>query len=308
MIETPHVSDEMREHCQHFIDYVNEWRSGPLVREAIEVTLEHPTYPEFGGTADWIGILDRPKARLMVIADFKYGLGRVEARENTQLLCYAALASAIYGPCDQYIGAIVQPRTSGPPVDEWQFSRAELSEFLDRLHWAFTNRDAYVPGASCVYCPALTHCSALQTATLRSLGEEIAPGDISRWLELWRLKPAIEKLIARVPEELLSELKSGRKIPGLKAVARHGHRKWIGDQQQVLTELRRRGLRKKDIVEERLISPAQLEKQGLLGVAEDLVGRGEIGHSVVDESDRRPAVEFETLDQMFPDLDLEILK
>lgn len=299
------ISEEMERHVRGYVEYCTDI---PAATRFIEETLEHPTIPGFGGTADYMAVVKDGRETLLWIVDFKYGENiAVQAENNPQAVCYAILASAVLPKKlqpDRYRVTIYQPRTGGPPDDTWEFDRATFEEGRQRVLAAMQDDGHFSPGKHCVYCPAIAHCEALHESVV-ALAEDGKPSDedLARWEEVMDLAPAIRALLAEVPERIEAAIRNGQTPARYKLVHTYGHRRWAGDEAATKRALMGRGLRKKDIVHEKLLTPPQLEKLGLLGVAEDLVVKPNAGHRVVPADDRRPAVTFNRAEDDFDDLE-----
>jgi hypothetical protein len=121
--------------------------------------------------------------------------------------------------------------------------------------------------------------------------------------EILDKKKAIGIYLKAVEDAVHSILENGGEIPGYKLVNAFGNRRYAVDEDTVLKKCRAAKFGKKDIYRSELLSPAQLEKV----VGKELVGslceRPLNGTTVVPESDRRPAVERQTPQQMFEEVE-----
>ena len=143
----------------------NEYRR--IVRHGMTAKLEvRVIYNEHaGGTADVLGW----NGRTGVVADFKFGSGRVDAHDNPQLQFYAAAAlecGALPEDLTHVRLAIIQP-AARPVMTQHKVSVGKLTKFSRRVYEVTdiaAGRDApLVPGAvQCEWCPAKPTCPALK--------------------------------------------------------------------------------------------------------------------------------------------------
>lgn len=237
------------------------------------VRLDHlfkkkPVVPVFG-TLD--GATYEKAGRNLEVIDFKSGAGVAVSPEwNPQLLCYAA-GAAILAPERPYSFTltIVQPLAGDYPVRSWQISPGDLQLWINDVLVpgveACGDPDASLnPGEWCRFCPCVAFCPALQnkaqeaarqefTDTVPDAGIDNMPGllEIADQAELW---------IARIREMAVHWLENGERILGWELVPTRPTRKWLLDEKALENELKQLGLAHVEIWEERIRSPAQLEK------------------------------------------------
>lgn len=117
---------------------------------------------DFWGTADLIGA--DPHQRILLVGDFKTGRGRVDVRENKQLMSYAlgSLELLNFTP-ERVILAILQPPLWGGNPAIWETSLMDLHAFEQyvKAQASLTDRIDTQPTPSedaCVWCPAKAVC------------------------------------------------------------------------------------------------------------------------------------------------------
>lgn len=117
---------------------------------------------DFWGTADLIGA--DPLHRILMVGDFKTGRGRVDVRNNTQLMCYAmgSLDLVNFTP-ERVILAILQPPVWGSNPAVWETSISELRTFEKYVmgQAELTDQFETPPTPSkeaCLWCPAKVVC------------------------------------------------------------------------------------------------------------------------------------------------------
>lgn len=138
--------------------------------------------PRIFGTAD---ILIRYKSTVLV-ADFKFGFGKVEIARNPQLAYYALAALDTLNVSEaardklRVIGGIIQP-----PINNIGYEvlpNAFLAAMHEAIHAAvaeYDNRDnhtpRYSPGEHCAstYCPRRRHCPAVAGLVMQAVEEDL---------------------------------------------------------------------------------------------------------------------------------------
>lgn len=226
-----------------------------------------PPVPVFG-TMD--GAVYTKSTRDLEVIDFKSGAGiPVNPAGNEQLMFYAA-GAAILAPERPYSFTltIIQPLTD-PPVRSWSISPGDLQLWIQDVLLpgidACANPDApLLPGDHCRFCPSVAFCPALRDAAMLAAKEEFSDAvpevglaDMPRLLEV---ADQAELWIARLREMAVHWLENGERILGWELVPTRPTRKWLLDEKALENELKALGLAHVEIWEERIRSPAQLEK------------------------------------------------
>ena len=226
-----------------------------------------PPVPVFG-TLD--GAAYTKSTRDLEVIDFKSGAGiPVSPEWNPQLLFYAS-GAAILAPERPYSFTltIVQPLTD-PPVRSWQISPADLQLWINDVLLpgvaAAARPDAaLVPGEHCRFCPSVAFCPALRDAAMLAAKQEFTDTVPDAGLEdmprLLEVADQAELWIARLREMAVHWLENGERILGWELVPTRPTRKWLLDEKALVNELTQLGLAHVEIWEERVRSPAQLEK------------------------------------------------
>lgn len=298
------VTEEMAEAVQLYVDTVRAlYDPGDIlfIEHKFDLT---SVYDGMFGTND-CGIY-KVDGRVIVL-DYKHGAGHaVEATENPQLMYYGigllSIPSLRGAKVTQVELVIVQPRAphKDGPVRSWTTDPLTLLDFAGELREgavATTNPDApLAAGDHCKFCPAAGICPALREIAITRAQDEfvdvVAPDltdeDISVLLEKCSL---IEDGIRAIRAEAFNRAQGGAKIPGWKLVAKRAMRKWAGEPDIVKGRLAFDfGLSPDQILEEKLRSPAQIEKL-LKGddkkALADLVVAESSGVTLARETDRR---------------------
>jgi len=304
------VDADMVEHVNGYVDFVTKLPGEHYVE--VELSLTDMTgEPDAVGTADFVAF----DAGEMVIVDFKYGMNRVEAENNPQLMMYAAAALQHFGLHRPVTLIIYQPRISN--VSAFKVSPRELMCFGDEV-WEAVDRYSdpdteLTPGeVQCKYCKHAGKCEAQARYALATIADDFV--DLTKEVDV-KLKAAVD-LVAHVDKPTLARmmratdfieqwvgavkarshevLMSGNTLPGFKLVSgRAGNRKWVNEQEvkEVLSEV---GIDESVYMEQSLITPTKAEK--VLGKSEHwgkvsaLISRADGKPVVAPEGDKRPAV------------------
>lgn len=236
---------------------------------AIEKSFQLPHDDRFFGTNDaaiWNG--DE-----LHVFDLKDGFSPVKAEENPQLMYYAlGLLSDIGFAPKQVFVHIVMPRHNSH--DTWEVPKDRLADFVRELIEGADRVDnepnTYEPGDHCKFC-AKTECPAFQAdikdKALVAFDDDAQLPDLTT-LPLDKLRTMIdyEARVVQMFKEaraiLYQEAMKGTEVEGYKIVRKQGNRKWA-DPSEVESKGRRWGLKKNQLFDTKLKSPAQIAKLGV---------------------------------------------
>lgn len=268
----------------------------------------------------------------LIIADLKYGMRRVDAYDNTQLMMYAAAAFMEYEMVADFNTVrliIKQPRLHH--TSEMVVSTDDLWKFIQRVRQTtqiintLTVDSDLTPflnasEAACQYCRAKDTCPALIKQVYDTVVADF--DDISGPLTADSLQYDVTTLensynnigmirdwIKNIEKMVMDKLHNGESVGTLKLVkGRGGNRKW-NDADDVEAVMRSMRIKVNDMYEKTVISPTQAEalaKSGGIGEAQWLklqesIVRSEGKLSVVPCSDPRTAVTLNITDD-FSDL------
>lgn len=232
---------------------------------------------EFGTVDHW---LYDPKQEKLIIWDFKYGYGIVEASDNWQAICYASGLMDLHnidGHEQQSLTIdirIVQPRAfhDEGPIRSWKVKGSDLRAEINIL--AANATEALGPnaktraGTHCRYCTARHSCPALQAANMAALDYLAAPmpkelDPEGRSLELRILQQAqdlIKYRITGLEEIIKSKAAEGEPTPGFSVEASLGRETWINDPATVISMGNAFGV---DLSKPGVITPNQAIKAGM---------------------------------------------
>lgn len=305
--QDPECDPGMAEAVQVYLDYVRE-QAG----EADTLLVEHKfdlssVYPGCFGTAD--AVIYKPAEKLLIVADYKHGAGKLVQVKGNPQLDYYALGALVTLPgllVDTVRKVIVQPRCAHAdgPVRTEDVSAIDLLEFrADLIEYARKTEDesaALVPGDHCGFCPAAATCPALHaqaTGIARTEFSAARAYDPERLREALDARDAVRAWLKALDEFAYREAEAGRCPPGYKLVDKRATRKWSSEGQaaEVLTA---DGFAPDQIYEPRALrSPAQIEavvgkkKFAVHEGLQALVSKASSGKALVPESDARaPAI------------------
>jgi hypothetical protein len=327
MIENVEVTEEMAQGVQIFLDALqaavsqleeSAEESGAKAASLIELFMEAPGVPEFGGTADAVVWL--PKGSSLHVIDFKYGAGvTVEAENNPQLLCYAWLAvqmlktAGIPMKLETVTMTVVQPRRehAAGPIRSSTVSVLEVEQFgqkiLDRIE-ILSNADegVFAAGDHCRWCPRKVHCPKLYELTIEnakkefSMDAEMTP---ERAAELMGIAKIVNSYLDAVGEWAHGQMEKGVTVPGFKLVHAFSNRAYCVEESEILKRLKKLKVAKSDAYVTTLKSPAQLEKVTGKEFVNSVCDRALKGTTVVPLSDNRPAVDRKTAADEFANVE-----
>lgn len=225
------VTKEMADHCQLYVDYVNNAGEGKEVSIEERINL-HFIDPRMFGSND--AVIYEPHGTLEVI-DFKYGKGIEVSPVNNKQLMYYALGAAHGGDYYDVKMTIIQPRVENPikshtvPMSVIEDYATELKQGVERVD---SGIDCFEIGEHCRFCKAKPICPAKKrqaqelarvdfadhiTVKESSLPQAstLDPGEIAKILKHGK---AIKEWIDSISLYALSELEAGKKIEGYKLV------------------------------------------------------------------------------------------
>lgn len=288
------------------IEKINEARkASPDAEVHVEERLDFSAWvPEGFGTGDMVIVSDS----LIEVVDLKYGKGvAVSAKDNPQMRLYALGLYAAYGMlygATEIRMTIVQPR-----IGNLSYEKLTVEELLKwgesikpiaRL--AFEGGGERCAGEHCRFCKAAPTCRALHDYELAVVQEATKPEELTDIdiAEIVKRADGIKKWLTAVEEYALHEaVTNGTVWPGLKVVEGRSVRK-IADTDKARALLEKAGYSADDIMKPReLKTITALEKlvgkkafgEILGGVVEKPPGKP----TLVDESDKRPPMDLETV-------------
>ena len=251
--------------------------------------------PGVFGSTDLVG---RIGARAIVL-DWKFGDGVVvDAEENAQLMFYAAAAMRTEAAAWAFSGAdeveciIIQP----PMIKRWITTKERIAQFerdLVKAVYAAEQPDASLKaGDHCRWCAAKPTCPQMTGAVDRALKLQMQEINVDMLGQYLKNADLLEAWIKDLRGLALQLLEKSVPVPGYKLVAKRGTRQWVDDF-STIDALQSLGLDEIDYTEQKLLSPAQMEKvlkKRKMALPDDLVVSVSSGTTLAEESDARPAV------------------
>ena len=301
---------EMEDYISDYVSYVLEKvasikKDCPDAIVLIEQKVAAVRYDEslFGST-DVAIIADK----VLTIIDLKYGRGvLVNAKENTQEMCYGLCAMETFGnlyDIEDINLCIFQPRLSN--VSEWSLTVKELYKWADEIlkpgiEKIRAGSEEFHPSRHCVFCKAKPLCKALRDQKLELAKHEFRPAflmDDSEIEEVLDKADDFVNWINSVKEFALEDAMKGKKYDHYKLVEGRSNRKYI-DETKVINVVKEAGY---NPYEEKLLSVTGMQSR--LGKArfEELLGnlvvkpRGKL--TLVSRDDKRPEVNPASVDFM----------
>lgn len=253
--------------------------------------------PNVFGSADLLG---RMGTRAVVL-DWKFGDGvDVEVEENPQAMFYAAAAMRTPGAKWVFAGAteveciIVQP-TAYTPIKRWLTTPDRIRAFERQLFAAVSEAlgpdPSMATGTHCRWCAAKPVCPLLNGAADRALAAQINALDAAGIGEMLTKADLLEQWITDLRALAFQMLEQGAPVPGYKLVPKRATRQWV-DPEQARAALEDIGLDQTELMETKLLSPAQMEKvlkKRKLSMPADLIVAISSGNTLAPEDDPRPA-------------------
>lgn len=234
----------------------------------VETFIEAPMiHPQSYGTVDAYARFE--DERLLVVWDFKHGMGIVEPYENWQLINYAAV---LYKPGYTVELRIVQPRAPHPagPIRSWRPD--DFPAYMARLAAAaaevFSEKATLRSGSHCRYCPARHACPAAIDAALgiyeaacEPLPIDMPPEAMGNYLSVVdRGIEALTYLKSTFQDKVAEAIRQGVNVPGWCLASAKGRRKWSRPVEEIMALGDALGV---DLRKPGLVTPLQAKDMGL---------------------------------------------
>jgi hypothetical protein len=278
--------------------YVDFVRSLPGFKAyEVKVSLEEVIFDCYG-TADCVSMTPGK----LTVTDLKTGQGnRVDAEENTQLMCYA-LGAFLKFDCiydfQEITLVIVQPPLEH--ISTWKIDRARLMVFADELREAYRRINEeptfVLSEKGCQWCRSQAQCPEKRRVADEAavvdfasfVKVEIDPQEMAKYM---KLVPILKDFINAVENYAKDTLLAGKELPGFKVVEGRRTRAWT-DESAVEKFLKEKGFAALIYSEPAMLSVAQMEK-ALKGEDVSLDGfvfAKEGSPTVVPDTDKRVAI------------------
>jgi len=210
---------------------------------------------DMSGLVDfWAVFIDDRGKRVGAICDFKFGYHHISAENNPQLAFYLAamLAEIRRGgkDLDYMLGAIYQPRAYGKaPYEEHHFTIKSIDTWTKKFYKAaeqifIKKKPKFKVGDWCQFCPAKGVCNHYGKAVSSKSSLALIDPDIVMLPPVDKLpdetlarlilhQDAIEEFLSAVKKVGIERAKSGKPLPGTKAVHGTSRRKWRDNEAEV---------------------------------------------------------------------------
>ncbi len=319
------VDAERAERAAVLVDYVNDRaRAGDVVEIHPEVQVDAGLSigrADMRGTSDVVLILTDG----LEVIDYKDGYEPVEVIDNDQLLSYLTGALVSLGSKDVKTlrMTVVQPRMTEqgrPAITHCDVTEAALLEWAREvkadLEAADESSAPLTPGeVQCRWCSAAGACVARATQALTGVTFPVVAADAPLQAKadalgsLASFDPALlndEQLVSflegiPVAREVFKQVEAyarqlmaqGHTLDGYYLKKTYGNRSWVKDAKKTESALRRHaGLKKADMIEQKLRSPTQilrlksLTEEQRTWVEDHLVVRKETGAKIAHVSEQ----------------------
>lgn len=288
------ISDEMQDAVRKYKDYIQSLHSREKCYSHMffeqKVDYSHIASEGFG-TVD--AIIYFPAIKTLHIIDFKYGIGKIEARDNSQLILYALGAFKFLNAEVSNIHLhIVQPRIEN--YDTWSINNLDLNKWAnylkERAEIALDSNAPRIPSeAACKYCRANATCPALNkiasVVDTLSTTDRITEEETKFILDNSKL---VINFINKVEEDVYNRLACGNKFPGYKLVQGRNMRKIIPSKESLLVEILGENAYNKT-----LLGIGQLEKLVDKETLNSLVSTFICSPILTKENDKRSAIDLD---------------
>ena len=219
------------------------------------------------GTMDYAVLQVLPDKIKLQIIDLKTGFVPVDVNDNLQLYVYAHLIILHYLAGKktkkqiEIESIIVQPAHNILKFSTIQFSPERFKVLYD------INSRKLKTGSHCKYCHKADICSELKKCLQEYYKPEIQGVTVDRAeliAEILPMAQTVEKITSRIQADAKKLILDGGKIPGWKIGQKGGHRSWVSTIgiKEILQIVKKKfkTVKKSDLTEEKIMSPAQIEK------------------------------------------------
>jgi hypothetical protein len=230
------VDDEMADAVAHHVSFVYDLCSRYAEHDAmlsVEVGLYSDLHSKAFGTSDVV--LEVPGLGLLIIVDYKHGIGVTAEPHDEQTNYYGYLAVERSDHTFEQVQLyIVQPRHPHPKgvIRRYDTTPEELTDwFLFEVIPAMEETESphakLKVGDWCRFCPAQAHCPAIRQAE-QDLDPDLEPVYLTdeQLGDILQRAPTIKKYIENLEKEAFERAKKGSTIPGQKIVRKQSSRIW----------------------------------------------------------------------------------
>ncbi len=274
---------------------------------------------EVYGTLDYA--ISIPSERKLVILDWKFGKGIEVFPDSAQLKAYALAKlknPKILNNFDEVTIIVGQPRLyAGELFKEQIFQPNDLLDWageklVPSLKQINADTAIYQPcDKACQWCKGKITCKARHSHNMQTAQDVFKVHakipdqvDLGEMTELLSKARDLNKYISDIEVFLVTRLKNAKPVPGYKLVAGRSLRKWKNEDDTRKYLLEEAHADWDDIHTSKFKSPSQIEKVlGRVNAREEsfqeLIFKPEGKPTMVQESDKRPALSYETAEDKF---------
>lgn len=264
----------------------------------VETFKSHPVLTQLAGSADCVVF----NKSILVIIDFKSGVGKAVDPASRQLLCYAdiwrttqsEIETVVCQPADYRSDELFISNYYG--IGEFQ---EQLSEIIDAYNHILQNDTEFKQGEHCRFCIAAPNCPVV-AQSLVSLQGEISADQMPLLEQAYKIvcaEESIKKAIKQARRIVFEAAVRGEEIEGFKLVNSYGNRKWRNER-IVVSHLKDMGVPNEVIYETKVKSPNQLKKFVSKNFLEMNVERPFRGLLLVPNSDTRSRVDVSDFEDL----------
>lgn len=233
--ESETCSQEMLDYLTTYIDYCTNLKAHSAYDK-----VEHEVYVEQLGNKGTVDFWSLSKTDTMTgmqivdIVDLKYGMSKVTANSNLQLLAYALGVGALFDYSEKLIYrlTVYQPRINN--IDVWELSHLELMVWGEHMKLegikALEVNTNYETGDHCHFCKAKSICPKMEELYNDFLGGGLT---FTKVLDDAKI---VEEYIKSVRTKVYAQLMAGKEVEGYKLVAGKNKRYYNAESEKLLLD------------------------------------------------------------------------
>lgn len=295
-------------------DYVDFVETVVSLKGFIEFT-QNDLLEEVEGTGDYAFIT----GKTLYVCDWKFGNIQVNPSSH-QLLGYAAgfLKNPEHANRFNKVVTVIGQPTGQEVIKMEEYSRDEIIRWIKHtlspgLRKTKANPPILNPSeGACRFCMVKSRCSARKDMAYRiaqdvfkihaQLPNLLSVDELAKVMNDFEF---LDQYIRDLSSYAFKYISTGRSIPGYKVVSGRSQRVWK-DEKHAVKVLATMGFEPEDLSEIKFYGPAKVEKVIGKALAKtesflNLVTKSEPSLTLTKESDKRPAINFLTADQVFAD-------
>ncbi|MCP3868716.1 MAG: DUF2800 domain-containing protein, partial [Gammaproteobacteria bacterium] len=290
------VDIDMINMAMEYADAVEEMQRRMMKKRSTMMVEERDMWDDdLYGTPDCV-LVDYDR---VVVIDLKTGSHLVSPVENYQLMIYAGMVLKTLGLLDVWKKVrlvIVQPPDERDPVKMWDTNTVEIAAFMEKVEEAMVS-DHLAAGEWCKYCPVAASCTIKHELAVNAASLSLDGLSPEGWAKALHYAELLDPWITSVWKRSTQlAATAGLTVPGYKLVNKTGRLTWKDKEEAEKVLMEFMGDAPAKVYNElSLRTPTQLKKElkefvdG--SVIDELSERPDRGYALVQESDKREAVE-----------------